>query len=632
MKIKSIFASLLISTTSFVYAQSDVVSTPSPELSSNLKASKVMAPLAKLANGEITETIIGTTTYDLQTNSAVQNRMVLHPGGEISAAWTMSLSTGDASFPDRGTGYNFYDGTSWESQPGSRIETERTGWPSIVKLTNGGEAMISHAGSSSYFAKRTTAGTGDWVRIPVQTSTADPVLDNVWHRMITGGTDGKTLHVIGGENLGNASAPDYRLRYSRSTDEGATWDIVNMALPGLEDSLYNAWSGDSYMLASKPNSDEVSMIIGGGDRDVMIMKSTDNGTTWTKNILWDFPIEKFDDQGDLVDTTTVPAVGTEPGGQIGTADGGYNLMYNNDGELMAFFGSYRMSNSDTNTAGTSFYPTQDLLFQWKESYGYVNNGDADPAGLMPGQAFTQLDTLFGSLTNEAVAEIDAGGIDKIANFYLSLTSMASTFVADNGDIWMTFSATTDLTEDQKASGAESDKFHRHQFITNSTDNGATWAVPRDLMSVLVLDDELYEGVFGNVVVNNGKAYVMYQRDILPGLNVRGEEHTQTDNYIIVAEFDLADYAFLDVADNEVKTFDIAPNPTAGNVKISTTLADDADVQVSITNMLGQEMFTAESNNNTVHVFDVNTSSFETGVYIVTLREGNNVSTQKLVVK
>ena len=36
------------------------------------------------------QSIIGTTTYDLQTNSGAKNRIVAYPGGLISAIWTGS--------------------------------------------------------------------------------------------------------------------------------------------------------------------------------------------------------------------------------------------------------------------------------------------------------------------------------------------------------------------------------------------------------------------------------------------------------------------------------------------------------------------------------------------------------------
>ena len=57
----------------------------------------------------MTETDIGWTTYDLQTNNSVQNRIVVHNNGTMSAAWTMSAEL-NALWNDRGTGYNYFDG------------------------------------------------------------------------------------------------------------------------------------------------------------------------------------------------------------------------------------------------------------------------------------------------------------------------------------------------------------------------------------------------------------------------------------------------------------------------------------------------------------------------------------------
>ena len=42
------------------------------------------------------------STYDLQTNGSVQNRIKLHDNGTISAVWTMSNQF-SSSFSDRGT-------------------------------------------------------------------------------------------------------------------------------------------------------------------------------------------------------------------------------------------------------------------------------------------------------------------------------------------------------------------------------------------------------------------------------------------------------------------------------------------------------------------------------------------------
>jgi hypothetical protein len=83
------------------------------------------------------ETIIGQTTFDLQTNASVQNRIYQSPNGGISAVWTYSQSN-DLDAADRGTGYN-YKGGSWGAMPTERLESKRTGWPSITTLANGSE-------------------------------------------------------------------------------------------------------------------------------------------------------------------------------------------------------------------------------------------------------------------------------------------------------------------------------------------------------------------------------------------------------------------------------------------------------------------------------------------------------------
>ena len=80
-----------------------------------------------------TEVDIGWTSYDLQTNNSVQNRILVHDDGTMSAVWTMSAELN--LYDDRGTGYNFYD-DFWSVlflilPTNPRLESSRTGWPSL---------------------------------------------------------------------------------------------------------------------------------------------------------------------------------------------------------------------------------------------------------------------------------------------------------------------------------------------------------------------------------------------------------------------------------------------------------------------------------------------------------------------
>ena len=107
------------------------------------------ASSSNIKTANASETVIGTTTYDLQSNASVQNRIIYHDDGTISAAWTMS-SILDAAWADRGTGYNFFDGTNWGAFPTARLESSRGGWPSMIVMSSGKEAAITHNTDNSH--------------------------------------------------------------------------------------------------------------------------------------------------------------------------------------------------------------------------------------------------------------------------------------------------------------------------------------------------------------------------------------------------------------------------------------------------------------------------------------------------
>ena len=103
------------------------------------------------------------TRYDLQTNSANQNRFYWFADGTMGATCTWGAV--ETAFSDRGTGYNYYDGSAWGPQPTARIEgSTRTGWPSYAPLGATGECVISHASGTAplYFSTRTVKGEGAW--------------------------------------------------------------------------------------------------------------------------------------------------------------------------------------------------------------------------------------------------------------------------------------------------------------------------------------------------------------------------------------------------------------------------------------------------------------------------------------
>lgn len=111
-------------------------------------------------------TEIGNTLYQLQTNASVRNALFKSKDGSISAVWNYSPEyDATQAYPKRGTGYAYYNGSSWTTEnPSSRIESQRTGWPSIAVTTNNTEAIVSHNTTVDdlEFISRSSKGTGSW--------------------------------------------------------------------------------------------------------------------------------------------------------------------------------------------------------------------------------------------------------------------------------------------------------------------------------------------------------------------------------------------------------------------------------------------------------------------------------------
>jgi len=191
-------------TSNLLKAKNDKVTMTGDEALSHLLVNPNPTTASNLKTATSNETVIGTTTYDLQSNAAVQNRIIHHADGTISAAWTMSAQM-TSSFTDRGTGYNFFDGSSWGAQPTNRLESSRGGWPSMIVMGSGKEASVTHNTDNSHvnMTYRATTGTGTWTEQNISSLDSNGIKqDLTWNRTAVGGLNNETMHMIA---IANAS-------------------------------------------------------------------------------------------------------------------------------------------------------------------------------------------------------------------------------------------------------------------------------------------------------------------------------------------------------------------------------------------------------------------------------------------
>jgi len=502
-------------------ALSHLMINPNPHTSAVLNSSK----------STITEEIIGTTTYDLQSNGAVQNRIIVHDDGTISAAWTRS-SEYNTTFSDRGTGYNFFDAPSWGAQPTNRLEDSRGGWPSLIALGNGSECAITHNTDNSYInnTSRNYVGTGSWSENPITSNYM------IWNRSCAAGFDGNTIHMIGvtaSANFGGTSfnGLDGALVYYRSEDGGNTWNITDMQLPGMDTSMYNGMNGDVYAIAAEDEVVVVAYFDSWGDS--YIVKSLDNGATWTKTIFLDFPVDKYamDDGLDLDNNDSLD--------RVYSTDNYGALILDDNGVAHVFYGIMMYLDDDLADASSSWFPSTNGIAYWNESFG----ADTTPPTMHVGDTSLWYSDMMNDHWIVEAPDLNEDGtvfgIDSTgtyALYYSSMASMPNAGLDEAGNIWLSFSGYTENIDNGT-------QVFRHLYITKSEDGGATWKTPVDVTPHNGTDGGIdwagmQECVFGSMYpVVSDKISVVYQLDFEPGLAVRGDEDLVDNNDIVYLEID-----------------------------------------------------------------------------------------------
>ena len=627
-------------------ALSHLIVNPNPSTTANLKSS--------VPN----ETLIGTSTYDLQSNAAVHSsRIKMHNGGSISVGWTMSQQY-SAAYSDRGTGYNFYDGSAWGTQPTDRLETTRVGWPSILICGNGAEASIAHNTDNSYvqMTYRTAYGTGLFYENTLSTQDSTGTYRYmIWNRSAIGGIDDNTIHMIAlTAPLGNGGSMynglDGALLYYRSIDCGDSWDLQDVQLPGMDTSMFNAMSGDIYAIDAQGETVVIAYFDDWGDS--FILKSTDNGDNWTKTTFLDFPVDKYTmDSGlDLDGDFEMDMV-------YSTDNNGAVILDAND-QAHVFAGNMAYLDDDLGDGSSSWFPSINGLLYWNESMG----PDVTPPTVHAGDTSLWYSDLMEVIAQAPDLNCDGlvAGVDSAggyALYYNSRASMPNAGISANGDIYVSFSGYTENTDNGT-------QVFRHIYIIKSPDGGVTWSNPIDVTPHTVWNGA-QECVFGSMEkVIDDKIRIIYQKDFEPGLAVRGDEDMIDINDIMYLEIDIAQaweyctisgctdplalnydvtadcdngcctYPTNGISDNPntINSIDIYPNPTTDIATLQITSKTTESIAISIVDLVGKVVYTDVRKINTgLNIERINVSALETGVYFINTTIGTKTISNKLVI-
>ncbi len=561
----------------------------------------------------VLEDDLGSTRYDLQTNYAIQNRIVVFPDGTIAGTWTRGMT--ETAFSERGTGYNYFDGTTWGPEPTSRIETVRTGWPSVDAWNSGGEIIVSHQSAILPIVKNTRPlkGTGNWTQalIPKPAGCAGIF----WPRMITNGPNHNFVHIITCSGpTGNGGSPylgmDPAFLYYRSLDGGATWDKLGIQIPGLDSSNYTGFSADTYAWGD-PKGDTIYFAVGGAYSDTFIMKSTDNGETWTKIPILTNVNKKIPDGTTYLppwkSTDGAVACEMDQNGVIhfasgiggGFVDGGANYITINYNGLIYW-----------NTTMPMLQDSLDLdtLDAHGQLLGYYSDGPN------PG------DTL-----------------NVVTGYRVALTSFPQMSVDAANNLYVIYSGVT--WENPSPEGIN----YRHIFGRAKFHDKSTWSSePIDLNADIFYYG--YEFVFASMAkrITGDKLRVVYQTADQPGTAVGTSGTTGAipyhDNIIQYREIPGNSFWPTGMETNpaEVRNFvsQNYPNPVKGTTFFTIRLCTGANVTIEVSNMVGQKIIQTEKGFMTagMHQVTIDGSQLKPGIYFYTVKIEKERFTRKMIVE
>ncbi len=565
----------------------------------------------------ITEQHIGVTTYDLQTNAAIGNRLLVHNDSTISAAWTLIAVGGTSA--SRGTGYNYFNGSNWSPIPTQKIEPiSRAGSNNILVTSSGREIAIAHTSTGSggiLLTARPAKGIGAWIEDP---TVLGQMANDTWARAIVGGTNGETVHVIC-HGSGNSATPvngqDGPLLYSRSLDGGITFPVLRSIIPAIDSSHYLGFSADSYSIDTK--GDTVAIVVGGLTTDLILLKSIDNGTTWNSSILQSFPIPFYNGSVGL------------PGGSAIGPSGDAHVMIDKNGLVHVFWSNLLLTEDSSGSLG--YYPNVlDGLLYWNENHAL---GAVDTIATAPDKNGNgQLDVVSNS-----------SGCGIAGNYRGSITQMPSSAVDSANNLFVSFQS---ICEDCDTLAYAVN--HKHVFTIVSQDNGITWSNPLDINQNI--DSAYQEGVYACLAKNaNGAIHLIYQRDPAPGHSLLTNGLTQCQNWnltesdIIYTKIDYSGpggfpwrYGNLSAKAQFKSNLNLQnfPNPADKQTVISFELNQNSTVKLELRNILGQIKMQENLGKIEIgkHTLPIVTTSLPSGLYFYSLKtEHMEVSDKMLII-
>ena len=607
-------------------------------------------------------------SYDRQTQGSVYPMVQMHDDGFIGCTWTTEDNTvpfQGSSNPLRGVAYSCSkDGGktwSWDVNDPETQENRIGGiplyWPSYAQWGANGEVVLARSADTYDYngmqilnglvlLTRENKGEGEWnLTVVPYPEEFDPGVTGVmaWARMTTSGPNHQYIHImsplrtpVSGENLKH---PVYYYR----TQDGKTWDVEAASVPEM---VGQEWPDgyaytDRINFAVRGNTVACSFISMGGHG--YVLRSYNNGDEWECIKFFNSPILRHLTTDDYADSIYCPAMGC--------------VALDNNDKIHLAFSVIRSRNSDT--PGTvSYWPWAwaQFLSYWNEDMpmidGETDFSTAKIAHLLLG--YPEESGYHGEYFDWDLSTEDQLYVKSITpkmpvigyfipviddHYYTFLDDFQEWAGKSYGQIGMFTSPQMAADENNTMhlvylglldGGSDGDNWFRHPFHTSTPDGGKTWTDAKYLASnnLGLIDQEFaYLTLIGAEPARH-RILMMAQTDAYAGVytyygDPPPDHSNPTNNFYQI--FSVYDPVAINELGTSSLTMSVRPNPASGQVRVEF----EGKGNITVYNMLGQTVYHAE---NVENQKDIPLNNLTSGVYFVTVRAGNAVATQKLVVK
>lgn len=458
------------------------------------------------------EEIIGNTYYDVQTTRSMQTRIHYFNDGTVGI--TYNIMNNLPPYNDFGIGYNYYDGTNWDPYPTQSITSGIAIKPSYSKFGANGEIVVSEGANGLFINYRLDKGSGNWQEIILSGPAGFGKLYSP--QIVTSGTLNQTIHILAlrKDTILDFEDPSQenicKVIYSRSSDGGITWEILHHEFDFNTD--YYGFSELSIVWA-EPKNNTLAFLVGDYYTDLILMKSSDGGSTWQKTIVWEHPVPFFEHNVTLIDT-------------FWANTGSQSLTLDSDSKVHLTF-SVSCIFSDTIDWTGNYDWWADGIVYWNEDRPvFSNNPNAlNPLNHPESELIEDYNLIGWSQDINGNGVLDFLWQTVYLSVYptLGISTTPVISIDDYDNIFVVYSSITETYNNGTVD-------YRHLWSRLGSSGGISWGYFVDLTGDLVhiFDECVFPSIASRI---DDYIHLAYQTDIDPGICIDGGKDWPCENLI-----------------------------------------------------------------------------------------------------